>query len=102
MDLQLDATTAAAIISAIASVAVAVITTSMVRRNKRTDEWRAARESRDKALYRSVFAMMDGMEVLLRQAHGDHLNGNVDAALKCLENARGEFDEVTTSTLVNL
>lgn len=90
-----------AIIGAIEAVGVAIIGALVARSNKRTadaekarSEREAAREERDACLYDLVFATASGTEVLLHQAHGEQLNGNVDEALGQLQRAKSECNHV--------
>ena len=62
------------------------------------DEERAERdrirEERDACLYDLMFATASGTEVLLHQAHGDHLNGNVEDALSSIRKAKSECNHI--------
>ena len=79
-----------AVIGAIQAVGVAVIGALVARSNKRD----AAREERDACMYDLVFATASGTEVLLHQAHGEQINGNVDDALGQLQRAKAECNHV--------
>lgn len=90
-----------AIIGLIEGIGVAIIGALMSRANKKTDEYRkkqdereTARVERDTALYDLVFATASGTEVLLHQAHGDHINGNVEEALASIKAAKAECNHV--------
>lgn len=64
------------------------------RYRKKREEEEATRIERDAKLYALVFADSTGTEVLLHQAHGDHLNGNVEAALSDIRDAKAELNAV--------
>lgn len=90
-----------AIIGAIEAVGVAIIGALVARSNKRTEdaekargEREQAREERDACLYDLVFASASGTEVLLHQAHGEQVNGNVDDALDQIKLAKAECNHV--------
>ena len=88
----------AAIIAGVQAIAVAVIGGLIQRNAKKTERYREQKEEqyelrkkRDKALYELVFADSTGTEILLHQAHGDHLNGNVEAAREKAKEARDAY-----------
>ena len=90
-----------AIIGLVEAVGVALIGGMLSRANKRSDDYRKkvderekARVERDAALYDLVFASASGTEVLLHQAHGDHINGNVEEALASIKAAKAECNHV--------
>ena len=97
-----------AIIGAIEGVGVAIIGLMVARSNRKSEEYRNQRAERDKAqderdklreerdasLYDLVFASASGTEVLLHQAHGEQLNGNVDEALRQIQAAKAECNHV--------
>lgn len=60
------------------------------------------REERDAALYALVFANASGTEVLLHKAHGDEINGNVDAALKDIRSAKADLNEISLETMARM
>lgn len=98
-----------AIIGAIQGVGVAIIGSIAAKTNKRNEEYRKRREEtdrrreeRDAALYALVFADSTGTEVLLHQAHGDHLNGNVEDALNSIRKAKGKFNEICNQEVAKL
>lgn len=79
-----------AIIGAIEAVGVAIIGALITRSNKRE----VAREERDTNLYDLIFATASGTEVLLHQAHGEQVDGNVDDALDQIKRAKAECNRV--------
>lgn len=79
-----------AVIGAIQAVGVAVIGALIARSSKREDE----REERDARIYDLIFATASGTEVLLHQAHGEQVNGNVDDALDQIKRAKAECNHV--------
>ena len=105
----MDPTIMVAIIGAIQSIGVAIIGAIVARNNKRNEEYRKKREEserrreeRDQALYDLVFADSTGTEVLLHQAHGDHLNGNVESALNSISKAKGVFNKICNRAVSEL
>ena len=97
----MDAEIVIAIIGAIEAIGVAIIGAIVTRANKRTaeaekarGEREAAREERDACLYDLVFASASGTEVLLHQAHGEQVNGNVNEALGQIQRAKAECNHV--------
>ena len=62
-------------------------------------EYRTKRERLDKAKWKVLIATMSGVSLLLHQAHGDKLNGNVEAALGQIKDAKDELDEVQSDIL---
>lgn len=97
-----------AIVGAIEAIGVAIIGAIVAAQNRRSEQYRQKREAeeaaereereererlrleRDTCLYELVFATARGSEVLLHQAHGDRLNGNVDEALSSLREAMAD------------
>ena len=80
-----------AIIALIQGIAVAVINKQMNKVKDDNEAYRKKREKRDlerqerdEAIYNLVLANASGTEVLLHQAHGEQLNGNVEEALSLL------------------
>lgn len=97
----MDSTVVVAIIGLIEAVGVALIGGMLSRSNRRAadrakkvDEREKVRIERDTAMYDLVFASASGTEVLLHQAHGDHINGNVEEALDSIRNAKSECNHV--------
>lgn len=62
-------------------------------------EYRTKRERLDKAKWKVLIGTMDGVSLLLHQAHGEQLNGNVDAAIENIEKAKDELNEVQSDIL---
>ena len=98
-----------AIIGAIEAIGVAIIG-GIITSNRRKDEAdrdarvkrEEARERRDATNYDLLFAVADGVEVLLEQAHGEKMNGNVDAALESIHDAKGECNRVFNRQVAKL
>ena len=86
----MDTAVVIAIIGAIEAIGVAVIGALITRSNKRE----VAREERDTHLYDLIFATASGTEVLLHQAHGEQVDGNVDDALDQIKRAKAECNHV--------
>ena len=98
-----------AIIGAIQAVGVAIIGGIITRNQKRHDEARklreqheAAREQRDAANYDLIFSVADGVEVLLEQAHGERMNGNVENALESVRNAKSRCNHLYNEQVAKL
>ena len=62
-------------------------------------EYRTKRERLDKAKWKVLIATMGGVSLLLHQAHGEKLNGNVTAAIDDIEKAKDELNEVQSDIL---
>lgn len=104
-----DPTIMVAIIGAIESIGVAIIGGIVTRTNRANERYRKKREEldkrreeRDEALYALLFADSTGTEVLLHQAHGDHLNGNVEDALKSISKAKGRLNNICNREIAKL
>lgn len=98
-----------AIIGAIQAVGVAIIGGIITRNQKCNDEARklreqreAAREQRDAANYDLIFSVADGVEVLLEQAHGERMNGNVENALESVRNAKSRCNRLYNEQVAKL
>ena len=108
----MDVTVIVAIITAVQVVAVAVIgglfsyftkkSESKAEAYRQADlKYRDEREERERmreelnaCMYDLTFAVSGGVEVLLHQAHGEKMNGNVDDALKSIKEAKGECNHL--------
>lgn len=91
-----------AIIGGIEAVIVAIIGGIITRNRKTDEEHQKQREERDAALYALAFANASGTEVLLHQAHGEKLNGNVEDALNGIQSAKSRFNEVVNRQAAKL
>lgn len=98
-----------AIIGAIQAIGVAIIGGIITRNQRKNDDARnerekreEAREKRDACNYDLLFAVADGTEVLLQQAHGEQMNGNVDEALKSIRDAKVECNHLYNSQIAKL
>ena len=84
--------------AAVAAVASAWLSNRSAKKQdesmRRADEYRTQREKLDKAKNKVLVATMDGVLVLLHQAHGDKLNGNVTAAIEDIRDAKDELEDV--------
>lgn len=105
----MDAGIIVAVIGAIEAIGVALIGAMVARSNKRNDSYRQRREERERsaleateASYNLLFALADGLDVLLRKAHGDNLNGEVEEAMKELNGAKSDLDHKRTEQLAKL
>ena len=93
----MDPTVVVAIIGLIEGIGVAIIGGLVARGDKRAEERSKERErkddlreKRDACLYDLIFATAGGTEVLLQQAHGEKMNGNVENALKSIRSAKSK------------
>ena len=91
-----------AIIGLIQALGVAAIGALITRGQKQREEREEAREKRDACNYDLLFAVADGTEVLLQQAHGDKMNGNVDEALSSIRKAKAECNHLYNSQVAKL
>lgn len=109
-----------AVVALIQAVGVAIINGIMTRREKDNESYRAKREKMERvqeeereqqdrvrkeleaAVLSLSFASAEGTEVLLRQAHGDKVNGNVNAALSSIHSAKDRCNELVNKTAVGL
>ena len=91
------------IIGAVGAVAAAYISTKNKKEaEKAAEEAKAYRERReriDRAKWKVLLATQEGVTVLLRQAKGEKMNGNVDAALERIAKATDELTEVQIKEL---
>lgn len=70
-------------------------------RNKR-EKQEETRQNRDAKLYGVVLSTARGTQVLLHQAHGDHLNGDVEHSLKSIEDSISEFNKLSNDQMSKL
>lgn len=91
-----------ALIGAVEAIGVAIIGGLINRNHREAEEQQTAREQRDACLYDLVFAVASGTEVLLHNAHGEKVNGNVDEALKSIHDAKGECNRVFNRQVARL
>ena len=91
-----------AIISAIQAIGVVIIGALINLNSKEREKRDQAREMRDACNYDLLFAVADGTEVLLQQAHGEQMNGNVDEALKSIRKAKSECNHLYNSQVAKL
>lgn len=101
-----------ALIVLVQAIGVAIINNRMKRRDESNAEYRKEREKKehereeaDKARYTArkeldvallalTFANTEANEVLLHQAHGDKVNGNVDEALQQIQQAKSRCNTI--------
>lgn len=91
-----------AIIGLIQAIGVTIIGGLITRNSRQRDKREEAREKRDACNYDLLFAVADGTEVLLQQAHGEQMNGNVDEALKSIRSAKAECNHLYNSQIAKL
>lgn len=91
-----------ALIGAVEAVGVAIIGGLINRNRREAEEQQTAREQRDACLYDLVFSLASGTEVLLHQAHGERMNGNVDEALESIHKAKTECNKLFNRQVAKL
>lgn len=93
-------------IAAISGIAGTIIATSNRKRadeaERITEEYRRDREELDVAKWKVLKATMEGVTVLLKQAKGEQLNGNVEEALNGISEAEQSLDTVQTKMLAKM
>jgi hypothetical protein len=100
----------AAIVTSTVAAAASITCAWLANRNGRraeeaariTEAYRKDREALDVAKWKVLKATMEGVTVLLRQAKGERLNGNVEAALDGIEEAEQSLDEVQAKLLARM
>lgn len=105
----MEAAIIVAIVALIQGVAVAVINGQMNKVKEDNEEYRkkrekrdAERQERDEAIYNLVLANASGTEVLLHQAHGDRVNGNVDDALNSIHSAKSNYNKICNRQMAQI
>lgn len=73
----------------IASVGVAVIGYYTAKAKKRDE----ARRDVDRCIMGMTAANSDALLIVLKHLHGEHLNGDVERAIKAIESERDEYSE---------
>ena len=89
-------------IAAIAAVAVAIIEARAGAQRKQEQE---AQEAHNKILAASFELQQktaEGTVILLKAAHGDNLNGDVEKAIKDIEDAEDSFSRQTNKILAEV
>ena len=84
--------------------AITSIATALIARSNKKDasNYRTKRERLDKAKWKILTATMEGVSLLLHQAHGEKLNGNVNVALERIKDAEADLDEVMNDIIVEV
>lgn len=98
----MDASIIIAIIGAVEALCVAIVGGIINKARKADEQHQAMREERDAALYGLVFANASGTEVLLHHAHGEKVNGNVEAAIDSIGSAKAKFNEACNKQAAKL
>lgn len=75
---------------------------SDMRYRRKREKQEEDRKKRDTKLYAVVLSTARGTQVLLHQAHGDHLNGDVEHSLKSIDKSISEFNELANEQMANL
>ena len=70
-------------------------------RNKR-EEQEKTRKERDATVYGVVLSSARGTQVLLRQAHGDHLNGEVEHSLQSIDDSISKYNKFSNENMAKL
>ena len=92
----------ASIIAAVAAVAVAVIeAVAQVQRSRfaKADEYAHKLAI---AQYDVSTAQTEGLRLLLKHAHGENLNGDVERAIAALDKAENEYTRVRTEIVAKI
>ncbi|MBQ9021728.1 MAG: hypothetical protein IJ113_06910 [Eggerthellaceae bacterium] len=86
------------LIAAVGGIASAYITSKAKAEQEKTakdaKEYREQREKLDKAKNGVLIATMEGVTVLLQQAKGEKMNGNVEEALGNIHDAKHDLRDV--------
>ena len=69
---------------------------------QRREQQEADRQQRDVKLYGVVMSTARGTQVLLHQAHGDNLNGDVEHSIKSIEDSISEFNKLANEQMAKL
>lgn len=93
---------AASIIAAVATVVVALIEAYATVERRRSSEREVQREKLAVAQYDVSAAQSDGLRLLLRHAHGDNLNGDVERAISELDAAERRYTDVRTEIMAKV
>jgi len=91
-----------AVITAAQAIGVAIIAGLFNHVNKKREKHDNTKEELDKALYKLVLADSSGTEILLMQADGQHLNGNVKNAIASIDSARTNFENICVAEAARL
>lgn len=98
-----------AIVGGVISVVIAVIENKRSKEREADLAYRKEREAdekkrqeRDKAIYDVVLSTARGTELLLQQAHGEQLNGNVERALKGMRADIGKYNSLSNKNMAEL
>ena len=85
-------------IAAVAAIACAVIANGTRKKQdasaKDARDYREKREKLDVAKSKVLLSTMEGVTVLLHQAKGEQLNGNVEHALGAIQDAKDDLETV--------
>lgn len=69
---------------------------------KEREEREKLKRTRDALMYDMAFASANGVDVLLRAAHGEKVNGNVDKALESLDEAMSKCNHFVNDNAARL
>ena len=93
-------------IAAVAAIVCALITSTVSRRQdeaaKDAKSYRQQREKLDVAKTKVLLSTMEGVTVLLQQAKGEKLNGNVQCALDDIREAGGELETLRSQIVSSI
>lgn len=115
-----DAAIIVAVIAMVQAIGVAIITGIITRNKDDAADYRKKREKkeeadearrlkrenlrveRDAAMLALLLANVSGTEVLLKKAHGEKVNGDVDLAISEIERSKKELNKITNREVSKL
>lgn len=93
-------------VAAISSITCAAIANKSSKKqdeaNEEAKKYREKREKLDIAKNKVLLSTMEGVTVLLHQAKGEKLNGNVEAALSNIHEAKNDLTQVRSEIAAQL
>ena len=98
----MEPTVMVAVLGLIEGIGVAIIGGLLSRSSRKRAAEDEARRKRDEAIIDLALANAEGTEVLLHQAHGDHLNGNVEHALASIGKAKSAYNHLCNAQMAQL
>lgn len=116
----MDTAIVVALIALVQAIGVAVISGLIQQNRANAEDYRLKREKkekddearrlkretlrveRDAAILDLLLADVDGTEVLLKKAHGEAVNGNVDHAIDRIEDAKSNLNSITNREVSKL
>lgn len=92
----------ASIIAAVATVVVACIEAYATIQRKRLSDREELQAQLTRAQYDVSAAQTEGLRLLLKHAHGEHLNGDVESAIHALDEAERAYTRVRTDIMTKI